>query len=202
MTLFCPDVRAADLPGPTQREVMRLDPEKGFGAMYEGMIRTVEGDPERDDPARVVSPVYQDIENHPVQGGVCLLLTGQAAPHHFSAVVTARRDGASYLIETDIADRCRAPVEVLAATYVLSLSSDELIDAGPERIVWGGGRLGRSRLEFSSRGVDDIALAEAGRTATRVQALARLVPTTYTQRLYYCWRWTPSPSEETEPWIS
>jgi hypothetical protein len=158
---------------------------------FEPIARAVEGDPTRDDPARVVSPVYQDIQDHPVQEGVCVLLTGQATPHHFSAVVTARRDGPSHLIEVDIADRCRAPIDVLAATYRVELGSNELIDAGPERIVWGGASLGPSRLEFSTRGVDDVALAEAGR-ATRVQAVARLVPATYTQRLFYSWRWTPA----------
>ncbi len=157
----------------------------------EAIARAVEGDPMRDDPARVVSPVYQDIQEHPVQGGVCVLLTGQATPHHFSAVVTARRDGPSHLIEVDIADRCRAPIDVLAATYLVQLGSNELIDADAERIAWGGGTLGQSRLEFSTRGVDDVALAEAGR-ATRVHALARPVPSTHTQRLFYCWRWTPA----------
>jgi len=158
------------------------------------IARTVEGDAARDDPARVVSPVYQEIQNHPVEIGVCILLTGQATPHHFSAVVTARRDGPSYMVEVDLADRCRSPIEFLAATYVVWLGSSDLLDVDSERIVWGGEALGHGRLEFTTNGVDDVALAEAGRGATRVQALARLVTTTYTQRLYYSWRWTPSTS--------
>jgi hypothetical protein len=165
------------------------------GVGLEPIAWAVESEPTRDDPARVVSPVYQDIQDHPVQGGegACVLLTGQATPHHFSAVVTARREGPSHLIEVDIADRCRAPIDVLAATYRVQLGSNELIDAEAQRIVWGGGTLGLSRLEFATRGVDDVALAEAGRgRATRAQAVARLVPSTYTQRLYYSWRWTPA----------
>src|SRR4051794_25549088 len=52
---------------------------------------TVEGDLARDEPARVVSPAYQDVQPHRAEGGMCALLTGQSTPHHFSAVVTARR---------------------------------------------------------------------------------------------------------------
>jgi hypothetical protein len=155
----------------------------------------VEGDPACGDPARIVSPVYQDFQDHPVPEGegVCALLTGQSTPHHFSAVVTARYEGpgAGAAVTFDVADRCRAPIAVLAATYLVSLDSGALIDAGPQRIVWGGEALGHGRLEFSTGGAGDLALAEAGRQATRVQAIARLVPTTHTQRLGYTWRWTP-----------
>ena len=153
---------------------------------------TVEGDPEHDDPARVVSPTYQDVQPHFTEGETCALLTGLSIPHHFSAVVTARRDGPTAVVEIDVADRCRAPIEALAATYLVQLGSSDLVDADAERIVWGGEALGQGRLEFRTRGAVDVALSEAGRRATRVQALARLVPTTHTQRLFYSWRWTPS----------
>jgi hypothetical protein len=152
---------------------------------------TLECDPLRHDPARVVSPVYQDLQSHPVAQGECVLLTGQSTPHHFSAVVTARCDGPSALIELDVADRCRAPIEVLAATYVLPLGSSALLDAAAGQIVWGGAALGQGRLELAVGSAGEVALAEAGRQATRVQALARLDPTTHTQRLVYSWRWTP-----------
>ena len=155
---------------------------------------TVEGSPDRDDPARVVSPSYQEIQPHASNEGVRVLLTGMSVPHHFSAVVTACRDrnGDGVVIDVDIADRCRAPVAVLAGTYLVQLGSGALVDAGSDRIVWGGDALGQGRLEFTTDGgPDTVALAEAGRQATRVQALARIVPTTFTQRLFYRWRWTP-----------
>jgi hypothetical protein len=165
----------------------------GDQRLLAGIAATVEGEPARDNPARVISPAYQDVQPHFNEGEVCALLTGQSIPHHFSAVVTARRVGPSVEIAVDIADRCRAPVEVLAATYLVQLGSSDLIDAGTDCIVWGGDALGRGRLEFTtSGGVGSVALAEAGRRATRVQALARLDPTTYTQRLFYSWRWTPA----------
>jgi hypothetical protein len=99
------------------------------------------------------------------------------------------------VVDVDVADRCRAPVEILAATYLVQLGSSALIDvdAGAEGIAWGGDPLGGGRLEFRGGGGADIALAEAGRRAARVQALARLVPATdhHTRRLVYSWRWTP-----------
>jgi hypothetical protein len=165
----------------------------GDDTLLAGIASSVEGDPARDEPARVVSPAYQDVQPHSSEGNVCALLTGQSTPHHFSAVVTARRDGPSVSIAVDIADRCRSPVEVLAATYLVPLGSGDLIDAGPGRVVWGGDGLGQGRLEFTTAGgADAVAMAEAGRRATRVQALARLVPSTYTHRLFYSWRWTPA----------
>ncbi len=155
-----------------------------------------ESDPDRSDPARVVSPSYQEVQPQAFDGGVRMLLTGMSVPHHFSAVVTARRNGdgpvAGVVIEVDVADRCRAPIAVLAATYLVRLGSGTLLDAGPDRVIWGGGPLGQGRLEFTTEGgPDTVALAEAGRQAARVQALARLQPTTFTQRLLYQWRWTP-----------
>lgn len=162
-------------------------------SVRDAIAASVEGDPGRDDPARVVSPAYQEVRPHPVAEGVCALLTGQSTPHHFSAVVTARRDGPGLLVEVDVADRCRSTVEVLAATYLVRFGSGALIDADPGRIVWGGEALGQGRLEFRTRGGAEVAIADAGRRASRVQALARIAPSTSTHRLYYSWRWTPGP---------
>jgi hypothetical protein len=164
----------------------------GTSDLLIGVAESVEGDTDRDDPARVISPAYQDVQPHFAEGNTCALLTGQSTPHHFSAVVTARRDGPSTVVEVDVADRCRGPIDVLAATYLVQLGSGDLVDAGPGRIIWGGQALGRGRLELTAGGASDLAMAEAGRRATRVQALARLDPATYTQRLVYSWRWTPA----------
>ena len=174
-----------------ERWIHGLSLATGEPTLLTGIAVTVEGDPERDDPARVVSPIYQDLQDHPAPAGERALLTGQSRPHHFSAVVTVRSDGPIAVIEFDVADRCRAPITVLAATYAVQLGSSALMDAGPEGILWGGAALRRGRLEFRSSGGGTVALAEAGRQATRVQAIARLDPTTHTQRLIYSWRWTP-----------
>ena len=71
--------------------------------------------------------------------GLCLLLTGTFFKHHFSAVVSLgidpdRPDG--LVLDVDVADRCRAPVDSLAATYTVRLDSGALADAGPQAIIW------------------------------------------------------------------
>ncbi len=90
------------------------------------------------DPGRVISPAYQDVQAHVLDEAPCLLLTGQATPHHFSSVVTCRTapGACETVFDWDIADRCRASIEVLAATYLVPFGSSALVDAGPERIVW------------------------------------------------------------------
>jgi hypothetical protein len=168
---------------------------------FEGIeiVLAVESDPERDDASRVVSPVYQEIQRHKLLDapGLCGLLTGQLAQHHFSAVVNLFRDAEQshrLVLDIDIADRCRNPVENLAATYLVRLDSGELADASPRLIAWNPGGPSRGRLELIAEPPSLLALAEAGRHATRVQALAMIQPGTFTHRLRYRWRWTSVPS--------
>jgi len=168
--------------------------ELGRPALHEG-ARAVESDAERDAPARVMSPVYQEIHRHDLAGetGLCCLLTGLMFQHHFSAVVTLSADAAQpdmRLLEFDVADRCRAQVETLAATYLVTIDSSELADADPHTIVWTGGKLGQARLELIAPPPAALALTRAGRQATRVQAVALVEPATFTHRLFYRWRWT------------
>ncbi|WP_406697080.1 hypothetical protein V5E97_39455 [Singulisphaera sp. Ch08] len=170
---------------------LAVDGESG-PAGSEGLVEVVEGDPDRDDRTRVVSPTYQEVQEHAVPEGICLLLTGQSTPHHFSAVVTARLEANGVTIEFDVADRCREPVVTLGAMYLVRLGSSDLIDAGTGRITWEGNALGAGRLEFVADDPASVSLSEAGRRASRVQALARIVPTERTQRLLYRWRWSPS----------
>ncbi|SIO66136.1 hypothetical protein SAMN05444166_7972 [Singulisphaera sp. GP187] len=170
---------------------LAIGPEGG-PAELEGLAEVVEGEPDRDDRMRVVSPTYQEVHEHAVPDGICLLLTGQSTPHHFSAVVTARRDADGVTVEFDVADRCREPVVTLGAMYLVRLGSSDLSDAGTGRIVWEGDALGTGRLEFAADDPSSASLSEAGRRASRVQALARIVPTERTQRLCYRWRWSPA----------
>jgi hypothetical protein len=156
------------------------------------VVLAVESDPERDDATRVLSPVYQELHQHELTEapGLCALLTGQLAQHHFSAAVSLFRDVKRpdrVILDIDIADRCRAPVESLAATYLVRLDSGAPVDAGPNMIVWNPLQ---GRLELDAEPPSVLALAEAGRHATRVQALAEIQPGTFTHRLRYRWRWT------------
>lgn len=148
-----------------------------------------------DDPARMIHPVYQEVQAHgPARGAsACLLLTGLSFAHYFSAAVTIavdRERAGTVLIDYDVADRCRSPVDVLAATYVVSLNSGALESADAGRIVWRVAGPSEGRLELAAVAPCTLAMAEAGRTATRVQILAPIQSGTFTHRLRYGWRWT------------
>jgi hypothetical protein len=120
------------------------------------------------------------------------LLTGNWFQHHFSAAVSLFIDHAvdrAVVFEVDVADRCRAPVEMLAATYVVGLDGGALVDAGPERIIWRIDGPREGQLELVALSAASLTLAEAGRSATRVQVVAAIEPGAFTHRLRYQWRW-------------
>ena len=129
------------------------------------------------------------------------LLVGQSGPHHFSAVFAfdeiPDRDvpgrplaegSPRLLIRVDVADRSRGPVESLGATYTVDARSDDLVDAGPTVAAWG---FGPDRLTFAAVGPAHVSLAEAGRRATRIQALAGTLEGASTRRFVYSWQWEP-----------
>jgi hypothetical protein len=163
------------------------------------VVRAVESQPERDDPARIVSPVYQELHRHETASdktdGICLLLTGRFFQHHFSAAISLFREADSprfVVLDFDVADRCRSPVASLAATYLVRLGSSELAEGEPQEISWNQGNLLPGRLELRCGPPCGLALAEAGNQATRVQALAAIDAATFTHRLRYRWRWESS----------
>ena len=152
---------------------------------------SLESDAERDPPGSVMSPIYQEIHRHESDGetGVCLLLTGGFLDHHFSAAASFVAQGEGGILEIDVADRCRGRVESLAATYTVALDSSRLVDADSTRVVWTGGGLGEFSLVLEAVAPCSLALAEAGRRATRAQVVAAIDPASHTQRLRYRWRW-------------
>ena len=158
------------------------------------IVRSVEGDPDRDEPSRVVSPAYQQLEFQGDGLRLQALLVGQSGPHHFSAVFTVeeRTPGPSpeILIKVDVADRCRGPVDALAATYTVAAPADDLLQAASTIANW---IMGPDRLSFVATEPARVCLAEAGRRATHVQALADLAgPATATRRFLYLWLWEDS----------
>lgn len=163
------------------------------------LAESLETDADRSDASAVVSPAYQEIQPHSLgdqqDSPLCVLLTGKHFDHHFSAAVTfsiiSDRPG-GVLVEWDVADRCRSPVSYLAATYQTPLGPGELADAGPHAIRWTGDRLGSGSLELLGGPPEILALAEAGRTGTRVQAVAKVDAAVFTHRLRYRWRWSPA----------
>jgi hypothetical protein len=150
------------------------------------IVRAVETDPERDDPGRIVSPVYQEIQRHQASGlaGLCLLATGTLARHHFSAVITLGND-------PDRAGGLMLDVDV-AATYSVNLDTGALRDAGEQGIEWEILEGSIRNLELEAVAPSTLALAEAGRTAMRAQVVAAIKTGSFTHRVHYRWRWAIS----------
>ena len=151
-------------------------------------VRAVEADPDPVDPARVISPVYQEVEFERGVDRMGALLLGQAGPHHFSAVFAVWEGPSEDGIEVDVADRCRYGPAVLGCTYEIEPDAGLLADAGPARVAWD---VAGGRLALEAREPDRLTLAEAGARAYRVQVLAAVDPASHTQRCAYRWRWTP-----------
>lgn len=169
------------------------------------LVKSQECGPDHADPGRIVSPVYQEIHPHELPGddfgAFRVLLTGRVFEHYFSAAVSVIRDPQEPsfgVLEFDVADRCRIPVQVLAATYLVNAGSSELVTAGPQGIVWTGLVPGvqTTWLEVSCDPPSTLAMAEAGRQATRVQTLAAIHPGLFTHRLAYRWRWSCESSSD------
>ncbi len=154
------------------------------------LLQAVEGDADRDDPARVVSPTYQELHLQQDGSAVLALLVGQSGPHHFSAAFTVREEAGAIVIEADVADRCRSGIAVLSCTYVVEATSGDLLDADTAQASWSLPDLGRLAFEVVAPG--SLALAEGGRRGTQVQAGARITPDAQTHRCQYLWRWTPA----------
>ena len=147
------------------------------------------------DPARLVHPVYQEAHLHQREDGSqpCLLMTGRAFDHHFSASITLASDpslASRILLDVDLADRCRSPVQLLSATYTVPLDSGALVDAAPDKVIWQVADPVPGRLELMAIPPASLTLAEAGRVATRVQIIAPIQPGMFTHRLRYRWCWT------------
>jgi hypothetical protein len=150
---------------------------------------------EDQDRARLVHPVYQEAHLHrPEDGSLpCLLMTGRAFDHHFSAAITLTTDPSlesRIILDLDVADRCRSPVQLLSATYIVPLDSGALVDAAPDRIIWQVPEPLPGRLELTASPPASLTLAKAGRVATRVQIIAPIQPGTFTHRIRYRWFWT------------
>ena len=105
------------------------------------LVRSLEADPSRDDPARVVSPAFQEFHWHPEGDPGVALLTGQLTPHHFSAAIAFRADPAFLEVRFDVADRCRSPVDG-AGEHVPGRGDVERPDLGRS----GADHLGVARL--------------------------------------------------------
>ena len=154
------------------------------------LASTLEWEEGRDDPSRVLSPAFQHLNAGMTGSGARALLVGQWGKHHGSAVFEIRRKGEDVEVDVDLAVRTRAEIHAIACTYTVQRSSGDLIDAGPEGIVWSLAE-NETILRFEPGGDEAtrVGMAEAGRRLTRVQATVDIVEGILTHRLHYRWRW-------------
>jgi hypothetical protein len=142
-------------------------------------------DAERDDPTRVASPVFQELRlKTDPDGNPQALLLGMSGRHHFSGVFTFTRRDDGVAIDVDVVDRCRGEVLGLASTYTVRLDSGDLETSDESSISWS---LGPRRLSFSAGASTRLAMAEAGRRATRVQAVPSTIDASPSRRWQYSW---------------
>ena len=155
-------------------------------------IWSLEGVHSPDDPTRVSGPIYQQIDvQHESDGVVRALLVGQSGPHHFSAAVSVEEKPDGAVVDIDVADRCRSPVEALAATYLIESSDAELRHSeGSAALAW---HHPESRLIFEADQPTRISAQEGSLGTIRVQALATIDASEQTHRFRYRWRWVHSP---------
>jgi hypothetical protein len=157
-------------------------------------VWSLDGGFERDS-TRVGGPVYQQLHVRPDPSGVVrALLVGQSGPHHFSAAFTIEETTDGVVVDVDVADRCRSPVEALGATYLIEASEGEMAhSAGSATLSW---HHPESRLVFEAEPPARIVAEEASFGTIRLQALAAIDPSEQTHRFRYRWRWSNSPGRQ------
>jgi hypothetical protein len=186
---------ACTIEAPPVRLVFRWVGDRWAHSIQAGadtLATSEEWDALRGDPARVVSPAFQQLSHQAAREGEQALLVGQWGPHHFSGVFTVTAGRTGVTIEADVAVRTRAELAALASTYRVHLASGDLVEADPAAAVWRAGPGAPGRLSLEPDAPARVSLAEAGRRETRVQADAAIVPGNRTQRLVYQWRWRGS----------
>jgi hypothetical protein len=151
--------------------------------------------------SRIDDPVYQEIVKHEVSAelgrGLCALLTGSWFHHHFSAVFSLYRDREMpewMVLDVDIADRCRGPVEKLATTYLVSgpACRARARRSSTGSVVWEGVDPSQSLVELIAEPPATIEISNSSSVDMRAEIRAKINPETHTQRLRYRWRWTSS----------
>jgi hypothetical protein len=151
--------------------------------------------------ACIDDPVYQEVVQHELSAklgtGLCALLTGSCFNHHFSAVFSLYGDRETpecMVLDVDIADRCRGPVEKLAATYLVSGTA---LRSGARRsstgsVLWEGAGRSCGMFELIAEPPATIEISSSSSPDMRAEIRAKVDPATHTQRLRYRWRWTSS----------
>jgi hypothetical protein len=160
------------------------------GGPRELVARSQEWDTERDDPSRVISPVFQEMHIQlDAMGRPQTLLLGMSGRHHFSAAFLLAEIEGRIALSIDVADRSPSNgAASLASTYMVVTPSSRLVSGDASCIVWD---YKTHRLSFEAGPSTRLSLAEAGGQATRVQALAEPGAIAPTRRWRYSWSLSP-----------
>lgn len=203
VVMRAPGIAVAFCAGRGLGHALYVDSRSGepAGGPEDWLVRSADSSEEgiqADQGRRIENPVYQELVPHEFHAGsspgLCALLTGSSLNHHFSAVFSLYRDAETLdciVLDVDVADRCRGPVEKLAATYLVSGKSlgGEPRQSSPTSLQWQGEAPHSGRIELIA-----IPLATVDRLMSPsgdvcAQILARIDPESHTQRLRYRWRW-------------
>ncbi len=186
--LICTDFRSDG--ATSARESWHLQSARGSDKEFEPTVES-----------RIDDPVYQEIVQHELSAelgpGLCALLTGSCFNHHFSAVFSLYPDPEMperMVLDVDVADRCRGPVEKLAATYFLSGPSPRprASQSSERSVAWEGVDRSRVVLELLAEAPATVEISDWRFGQVRAEIRAKVDPATHTQRLRYRWRWTSS----------
>jgi hypothetical protein len=157
--------------------------EMDRGEDFEPVAEAVEAQPERDDPARIISPTYQDLHLQRDGDAVLALAVGKFGPHHFSASFRVEIEAGWTLIRVDVADRCRRAFESFAATYRVAEAPDHAEEGS---VIW---ELDDPQAGFElSSDLAHVVVAEAGPAGVLAQVETRPDPEQGTHRLLYTWK--------------
>jgi hypothetical protein len=170
-------------------EMPAVEPGRPFASV-------VEADPERHEPGRVLSPTYQDIQTARDGAALLLMALGRFGKHHFAATFRVELVPAPVEpghpethVAVDVADRCAAPVESLAATYTVHRPPGSLSWATEAGCGWTLDAAGATAVleREPADSATRVVAAEAGRAACRAQVLAAARDAAGTHRLRYRW---------------
>ena len=94
-------------------------------------------------------------------------------------------------VDVDVAVRTRSELLGLASTYRIRLTSQDLVSASPEQVLWRLAEPVAGELRLVAGPEARMVLAEAGRRETVVQIEVPISASTPTHRLTYTWSWKP-----------
>ncbi|MCY2934397.1 MAG: hypothetical protein NT172_09585 [Planctomycetota bacterium] len=134
------------------------------------LIQSVDLKPELEENGPA-SPVFQHLHEEHLPQGLALMGVGQWGKIHFSGVFMETSPGR---IHCDIAARVRTAEPIaLASTYTVARTSSDIVSADGSEILLNLNEPGQILRIVADKG-SQLVMAEAGRSALRIQILPRV----------------------------